>query len=133
MDFYGYLYKNKNVHALPPAVINTIVCAAKSRNVDVLSGYAPLIQFMGQNSQYMKENGFDNEQSDLISDLAEVPNATPDNYRLVMDKFDSVRNDKELTEMYSLGLTNVKGSITGNLQTRPQDEFKTTIKNSPMP
>ncbi|BAQ87613.1 hypothetical protein [uncultured Mediterranean phage uvMED] len=113
MDFYGYLYKNKNVHALPPAVINTIVGAAKSRNVDVLSGYAPLIRFMGENSQYMKENGFDSEQSDLISDLAEVPNATPDNYRLVMDKFDSVRNDKELTEMYSLGLTNVFNKTQG--------------------
>lgn len=106
-DFYGYLYSNDNIHALPPTLISNIKGAAQSRNVDRLMGYSKLLKYMSDNSQYMKENGFDNDTSDLIKELGQVSDLTPDNYRLVMDKFDSIRNDKELSDIYQMGLKSI--------------------------
>jgi hypothetical protein len=45
---------------------------------------------------------------------------------------DNARTTLKETTIDSLDLTNVKGNITGNMQTRPQDEFKTTIREGTM-
>jgi len=45
---------------------------------------------------------------------------------------DGARTTIKETTIDSLGLTNVKGNLTGNLQTRPLDDFKTTIKEGTM-
>lgn len=106
-DFYGYLYSNPNIHALPPTLVSNIKGAAQSRNVDRLMGYSKLLKYMSDNSQYMKENGFDNDTSDLIKELGQVSDLTPDNYRIVMDRYDSIRNDKELSDIYQMGLKSI--------------------------
>lgn len=120
MDFYGYLYSSDNIHALPTSLINDIKREAQARNVDGLLKYSRLLTYMSNNSQYMKENGFDNDTSDLIKELGNVSALTPDNYRLVMDKFDSIRNDKELSDVYQMGLKsifdktqNIRGDFQG--------------------
>ena len=45
---------------------------------------------------------------------------------------DGARTTVKETTIDALDLTNVKGNVTGNLQTRPQDELKTTIKEGTM-
>jgi len=45
---------------------------------------------------------------------------------------DGARTTVKETTIDALDLTNVKGNVTGNLQTRPQDKLKTTIKEGTM-